>query len=80
MVQTRRVRSVFDAAEIPDLFTARQVSKIMYVSVKTVDNMRNDGRLESVPLPGGNGFRYPSDQAALAPFVDRLRRRLMAPA
>lgn len=66
------------ATEIPDLFTARQVAGLLYVTAKTVDNMRRDGRLESVPLPGGNGYRYPSDQEALAPFVARLARRVPA--
>jgi hypothetical protein len=61
--------------EIPDLLTGDQVSRLCYVTRKTVDNWRHAGKLEALPLPSGGGYRYPADQPALAPFVARLRRR-----
>lgn len=62
----------------PPFLTGRQVAKLVHVDDRTVRNMRARGDLEALPLPGGTGWRYPSDQPALQPFLARLARRAIA--
>lgn len=57
----------------PTFLRASQLAKLLYVSVKTVDNMRARGDLVAIPLPGGRQYRYPSDQDAVRPFLPRQR-------
>lgn len=55
----------------PRFLTTAQVARLLYVSARTVDNMRHRGDLLADPLPGGRQWRFPTDQPALAAFLPR---------